>query len=281
MLSLLRSDVYQTLRARWFRGVLIFLASMALIFGLIYRFMPGNDTEYIEADTQALYTSQSFQGLTTSDANILLGAGLMTCVVGMVAAQVVCSELDSGWARTVLSARRGRLAWAGEKCLFVALLSAFYLLVGFGFDVVGQLIAGYPVLNPESVAQIVGWLACLWLVTTAWAEIIVLVCCVFRSKSLGIALALFLTSGLAGALAIQAIAAVAAVVSPADPTGLLTMAQWLPVTALETTKQGAAAVLSTADVTGVMPLVRAAVTCVPLGLLVSGASAFVSSRKDV
>ena len=281
MLSLLRADVYQTLRSRWFRGVLIFLAAMALVFGLTYRFMPGNNTEFIEADTQALYSARAFQGLTTSDANILLGAGLVTCVVGMVAAQVVCSELDSGWARTLLTARRNRLSWAGEKCLFVALLSAFYVLVGFALDVAGQLVAGYPVLNPESATQVAGWLACVWLVTTVWAEIVVLVCAALRSKSLGIAFAIFLASGLAGALFVQAIMAVFGLFAPGDVTGALTASQWLPLTALEATKQGAVAVFSTADPTGVMPLVRAAVTCVPLGLLVSAACALVCSRKDV
>ena len=272
MMSLLRSDLYRTLRARWPWAVLALVALATLgsaVFTIWWPLEPG----------------VVYDGLTGRDGALhLAGRGasitLVQMVAVLVAAHLSCVDSDAGFDRTLLSSLRGRVSYFAEKYLLTVILSGSLLLAYLALSGVGVLVTLRPVENVEPLWQVVAWAGEGWLVACAYALVVLLAGQLTRVKAIAVIVSFLLLSGAVE----QGFFSFLLLVSDAFGLGwgpaLEAAIAWMPYVTTAAVGNGAADMLAV-DVTGFAPAVRALIVCVPLCAACCALGTIVGSRRDL
>lgn len=256
MTALLRSDAYRALRSRWLWVVLGMIALSDASYALVRH-------------------AGALDGLTSS--GVIGGVQIVT---SLVVANLACADADSGFDRTVLSARAGRRLWFAEKCLFAALFSAAFLLVAFGLGALSRLASG-PVARVEAPGELAAYLGAAWLGCCAYAALTVTVGHLTRNRAATLTFAALASTGLLEGGLVAGVEMVWFLAGGQLPGLGSAIAPWLPTGIMSPLGAGAAAMLAAEGGVGVAPAVRSLVVCLPLALLATAADALLVSRRDV
>ena len=272
MISLLKSDLYRSLRARWPWVVLALVALATLGSAVLTIWWP------IEPDIV-------YDGLTgRAGALRLAGRGssivLVSTIAPFVAAHLSCADSDSGFDRTLLSSLRGRVAYFAEKYLLTIILSGALLLAYLVFSGLGVFVTMRPVENLEPLWQVAAWAGEGWLAACAYALVVLLVGQLTRSRAIAFIVAFLLLS----AAVEQGFFTFLLLVSDAFDLGwgpaLEAALAWAPYVTTAAVGNGAADMLAV-DATGFAPAIRALAVCVPLCLVSTALGTLVNSRRDL
>lgn len=272
MISLLKSDLYRTLHARWPWVVLALVALATLGSAVLTIWWP------LEPDVV-------YDGLTCrAGALRLAGRGssivLVSTIAPFVAAHLSCADSDSGFDRTLLASLRGRVAYFAEKYLLTALISGIILLAYLAFSGLGVLVTLRPVENVEPFWQVAAWAGEGWLAACAYALVVLLVGQLTRSRAIAFIVAFLLLSGAVEQGFFTFLLLVSNVFGLGWGPALEAALAWAPFVTTAAVGNGAADMLAV-DATGFAPAVRALAVCVPLCLACGTLGTLVGTRRDL
>lgn len=272
MTRLLASDLYRLSRARWPRAVLVLIAVATLGCAVFVRLWP-------------LGPGLVFEGVTGSAGALRLGGrgssvALVATIAPFVAAHISCADSDGGFDRALLASLRGRVPYHVEKYLVVALATGTMLVAYLVLGALGALVSGVPVVSVEPPWQIAAWAGEAWVLSCAYALVVLLVGQLSRSRVIAFTFAFLLASAMIeqGLLGITLLAGKVVGLDWEAPLELASA--WAPYVTLASVENGAADMLA-ADATGVAPAVRALVVCVPLCLALIAIGPLATARRDV
>ena len=265
MIALLRSDAYRVLRSRWIWGVAAIVAFLLLAPALMMRWTSMGPIYYDDLTGSALAMN---------------GIQMLAAVM---AAIVCCDRTDIGFARSILSSlgERARMVWFAEKCVFslalAAVLLAFTIMVGL----LGLLVSGVPVANPEPMWQVTAWTGCAWLCAVPYVVLTVLVAHLTRGEGVTIGFAVLASSGLLEGGLLIGVDFLYALLGGEFLTVTTTVGPWMPAEIASAIGDGAQTMLSAENAVGMAPALRSLVVCLPLTAVTVAADALLVSRRDV
>ena len=204
-------------------------------------------------------------------------------LAAVMAAIVCCDRTDIGFARSILSSlgERARMVWFAEKCVFslalAAVLLAFTILVGL----LGLLVSGVPVANPEPMWQVTAWTGCAWLCAAPYVVLTVLVAHLTRGEGVTIGFAVLASSGLLEGGLLIGVDFLYALLGGEFLTVTTTVGPWMPAEIASAIGDGAQTMLSAENAVGMAPALRSLVVCLPLTAVTVAADALLVSRRDV
>lgn len=155
----------------------------------------ADGTGLIETGIQEL-NERKMDSHTYSYAQMFTSGGFLGLLSSIVVALMLVSDFKTGFIKNVLSGRRGRGVYMGEKLILTSLVCAVFLLVGMAVIDLGLAAVGYTYENPESIGQIALWATLTWLVVVAYAFIVACIVWATRSTGAGIAAAILLSGGI-------------------------------------------------------------------------------------
>lgn len=272
MMALLRSDLYRTLRSRWPWVALALVALATLGSAVLTVWWP-------------LEPGVVYDGLTgRAGALHLAGRGtsvmLVSTIAPFVAAHLSCADSDAGFDRALLSSLRGRAAYYAEKCLLAALLTGALLLAYLALSGLGVLVTMRPVADVEPLWQVAAWAGEGWLISCAYALLVLLAGQLTRSRTIAFIVAFLLLSGAVEQGFFSFLLLVSDALGLGWAPALGAAIAWMPYVTTAAVGNGAADMLA-ADATGFAPAVRALIVCVPLCLACGGLGTLVGTRRDV
>ncbi len=237
MLNLIRADLYRITRPRGLRGSLwqyglAILAAYGIVMGLVAF---ANSPMYYEMTGVTIGDVSTKDSLTAYLSDMM--GGLVPLCVCFMAVEHALAEFKSGYAKSVLSARAGRLSYFLGKIVFVGVLAAIVIALASVF-----LIACVPVLMAGEVSfavadgpvEVVAWFAGFWLNTWALAALSLVLVYATRVSPVSYIGAFCLVGSVVPATLTglaYSTGGMLRVLQPIRPV-LETLAAWLPSTAL-------------------------------------------------
>lgn len=136
-----------------------------------------------EADLLAMFREANMDG------------GMYSLIFGIAVTLLVCGDYTGGFVKNIMSLHRQRWAYIGSKLMAVGILNFLYLILSFvGNIVVNQLFGRMvPGADWKDVLFYLGW---AWLLTMGFAALIILLCVLSRSTTIGVLGAVLGGSGL-------------------------------------------------------------------------------------
>lgn len=203
MFNLLRTDLYRLKRSR---SVYIGLACILAIIALCYWFLwmmgtPGGRhmAEKIGMDVPIEETREILEGYTsiTMFRDSGMDGGLYLSVLGIVAALFVCADFQSGFIKNIMPLHRDRWKYMVSKVITGGILTFCYILVDFMFcTLLNVTVLGEMEIPFSPLKDTLFYLFQAWILTAAFAALIMMLCAVLRSAAAGVFLAVVLGSGL-------------------------------------------------------------------------------------
>ena len=264
MIALLRSDAYRVLHARWIWAVAVIVAFLLLAPGLMMRWTSMGPISYDDLTGSAL-PMNGIQILAAAMASI-----------------VCCDRTDIGFARSVLSSlgERARMVWFAEKCVFSLVLAAATILFAFVVGLLGLLVSGVPVANPEPAWQVAAWLGCTWLCSAPYVALTVLVAHLTRNEGVTTLFAVLGAGGLLEGALLIGVDFLHALIGGEFLTVTAAVGPWLPAEIASAVGAGAQTMLSAENAVQLAPALRALIVCLPLAMATVAADTLLVSRRD-
>ena len=265
MIALLRSDAYRVLRSRWIWVTAAIVAFLTLAPALMMRWTSLGPIYYDDLTGSALAMN---------------GIQMLAAVM---AAIVCCDRTDIGFTRSILSSlgERARMVWFAEKCVFSLALAAVLLAFTFMMGLLGLLVSGVPVANPEPVWQVAAWTGCAWLCAAPYVVLTVLVAHLTRGEGVTIGFAVLASSGLLEGGLLIGVDFLYALLGGEFLTVTTTVGPWMPAEIASAIGDGAQTMLSAENAVGMAPALRSLVVCLPLTVAATAVDALLVSRRDV
>ena len=243
MLNLIKSDLYRITRPRGLRGSfwqygIALLAAYGLVMGLVAF---ANSPMFLDMTGDTIGDVVSATSLTVYFSDML--NGLVPLCVAFMAVEHALAEFKSGYIKSVLSARSGRLSYIAGKLLFVGVLSALMIIFAtvVALACLPVMAAGRPAfIAVDGPLEIIGWFAGFWLNTWALSACsLILVYATRVSPVSYIGAFCFAASIVPQTLMGLAYSTggILSVLQPIRPV-LETLAAWIPSTALNNLSQG-------------------------------------------
>lgn len=168
MLNLLKADLYRITRPRGLRGSLgQYGLAILLVYVFVYAMFALLNTPGLlyDAGDPAAASYLTFASPTQCLSEMTLGivplcAAYMTVELGL-------SDFKNGYIRSVVSARRGRLSYIGEKILMSAVIAAIVIMVASVIVLAASCIEGATFAQADTPAAIAAWFLGMWL--NCWA----------------------------------------------------------------------------------------------------------------
>ncbi|WP_270403592.1 hypothetical protein [Candidatus Collinsella stercoripullorum] len=181
MLNLIKSDLYRITRARGLRGSfwqysLAIVAAYAAVVALLV-FVRTQAYDMLADGAASPFTSE-FPSYTAYLAD--MASGIVPLCVCFMVAEHVLQEFKGGYARTVLSARAGRLSYFVGKAMFAGVLSAIMMLLSIAIVTVGAWIGGYTFALADTPIEFLGWFGGFWL--NIWALAVLSLILVYATR---------------------------------------------------------------------------------------------------
>lgn len=192
MLNLLKSDLYRITRPRGLRGALWqYAGAVAAIFALVYMlfwFITSGDFSAPDFYLMKGYeTPSAMLGAVT--------AGLVPLFASFLVVEHVLADLKDHFARTLVSARVGRLSYFAEKIVFAGVMSALAAFVLAILSLVLFWALGRTFTGSDGALEFLTWALAFWLNTWALAALAMTVTLIIRIPALSYVIAFCLVSG--------------------------------------------------------------------------------------
>lgn len=205
MFNLLRMDLYRIKRSKsvYVCFIILLLAAAATVFMIWLQLpqgrqfaekigimplganRPDNGQSMLDGiDTLVLFRRMGF-GLNGGGYSMILGIWLML---------FVCMDYQSGFIKNIMALCQNRFAYAGSKVLAAGLVNLCYLAGYYLFVLLLNRLAGNMV-PLAGILDVLYYLSWCWLVTLAFAALILLICVCTRSVAAGAIAAVLLGTG--------------------------------------------------------------------------------------
>lgn len=124
-----------------------------------------------------------------------MDGGMYNVLFGLAVALFVCADYKGGAMKNIMSLHRNRWPYIGSKLISAGILNILYLVLGFTFNCLMNLMFGrmVPSVSWSSVLFYLSW---VWLVSMAFAAMIIALCALSRSTTVGVLGAVLGGSGL-------------------------------------------------------------------------------------
>ncbi len=203
MFNMLRMDLYRALRSKSIYICLGFLLiPIFLCYGLFYLLITPHGQEMalhmgMLDFSEAMEAAQILEEVDSLEMfrQSSMDGGLYSTAVGIVAAMFVCVDFHYGFVKNILSLYRDRWKYVVSKLIVMGLVNLCYLSVTLVFSLLMNLMLGgmVPFSASEDLLFYFGW---VWLTSTAFSSLIIMVCVFTRSATAGALSAVFLGSGI-------------------------------------------------------------------------------------
>lgn len=136
-----------------------------------------------EADVLAMFRESGMDG------------GMYSLIFGVAVALLVCGDYQGGFMKNIMSLHRQRQVYIGSKLMAAGILNFLYLALGFAFNMLMNQLFQHmvPASDWRATLFYLGW---AWVLTTGFAALIILLCVLSRSTTIGVLGAVFGGSGL-------------------------------------------------------------------------------------
>lgn len=307
MLNLLKSDLYRLVRGKML-WVLLVLMTVGVTLSVAMLWFVSTDTFMEMAQQNVSSSSQSgasatadedapdtmvyvtyvpdgsvaepvdtttVPGLSHVAGNIVLGGGFAMLLCGLFTAIFLSSDVSTGFSKSILAARRSRMAYYLEKLLVVALVAFAFVVVGVIACAISTTVAGFTFTDPESIGSLLAWMALTWLITYAYACVVALVTWISGNVAAGAVTAVCTT------MVEGVVQSALGALFPGSPVAGA-IVDWLPVTSAGLLGSGSD-LLTAAATTGEVftPLAHVLITGIVCIGVVGGASLAIVRTRDV
>lgn len=203
MLNLLRMDLYRIRKSKSVYvcfGILL-LMTIAIFYMLWLMETPkGNQVAVslgmlTEQQVQQEDRKVVMQGMDTQIMFRQMGldGGGYTCIFGVWLMLFICMDYQSGFIKNILASHQNRRSYVAGKIAAAAIVNLIYLLLHFTVVEIGNQMSGIRVPHAR-IGDILFYFGWAWVVTTAFAALIIFICIFTRSVAAGaLAVALFST----------------------------------------------------------------------------------------
>lgn len=166
-----------------------------------------------------------------------MDGGVYNVLMGVAVALFVCADYKGGAMKNIMALRRERWTYVASKLTAAGILNALYLVLGFGFNFLMNLSFGniVPITGWDATLFYLGW---TWLVTTAFAAMVIFLCVVTRNLTVGVLGAVLGASGIV-------------VLAVSTFMGYFRLGGWLPYTLYYNMTAGPSAYSSPGDLKAV------------------------------
>lgn len=202
MFNLLRMDLYRAKRSRSLyvcMGLLLLAAVM--VYGLVWLIAtPQGQNTAIHI---VMLTAEEGQELQTMldevDSLVMfrqigLDGGLYNITFGIWVILFVCMDHQSGFMKNIMALHQNRWGYIGSKLLTAAIVDILYLVIQYAFVLVLNAMFGNMVPYTK-IGDVLFYLSWAWLLTTAFAGLMIMVCVCSRSVAAGTLAAVLLGGG--------------------------------------------------------------------------------------
>lgn len=124
-----------------------------------------------------------------------MDGGWYLVVFGIAVTLLVCGDYQGGFIKNIMTIHKERWTYIGGKLMAAGILNFLYLVLSFVFNMLMNLLFGN--LVPAAPwGGLVFYLVWVWLVSMAFAALIIMLCVFSRSTAIGVTGAILLGSGL-------------------------------------------------------------------------------------
>ena len=202
MFNLLRMDLYRIKRSKSLYvclGVMLFM--MVMVMGMVWLVATpqGQDTALhigMLSPEDLKDGSSMLEGENTLSMFRQNGmdGGSYSLIFGIWVMLFVCADYQNGFIKNIMALHQNRWNYVGSKVLAAGVVNLFYLLIQFLFLLLLNQLFGIrvPCTGWKDVLFYLSW---VWLLTTAFAALIILICVITRSVAAGALAAVFLGTG--------------------------------------------------------------------------------------
>lgn len=181
-------------------------------------------------------------GVTTTWSNTFLDGGFLGAFGSLFVIIFFMMDFKNGFVKNLPMDRKGRMAYFGEKLLFVGLIQAIFLLVCACFSTGAFWAFGFTQEVQDSFGEIALWLVLAWLVCVAYGSLVACITLMVKSEALSTVMAVGVSSGVLGSL-LSTLLNYIGVMIP-----LFTQApQWMLVSTYRDLRNGGAALMGLGD----------------------------------
>lgn len=192
MFNLLRMDLYRMKRSRSTYICLgLLLLAIVTMYGLLWLMAtPQGQTTAIRI---GMLTAQEGQELLSMldgvDTLIMfrqigLDGGMYNVTFGIWVMLFVCTDYHSGFLKNTMALHQNRWNYIGSKLITAAITDAFYLILQYAGVLLMNSLFGNMV-SYAALADILFYISWAWLLTTAFAGLVILICVSTRSVAAG------------------------------------------------------------------------------------------------
>lgn len=198
MFNLLRMDLYRFKRSKSVYICLGFLFLMAFLsYWIVWLGTTPQGQEAAArlgmAEIDAAFPEQ--YDTITMFRDVGMDGGAYSTILGIVTALFVCLDFGSGFMKNIIPLHRERWKYIGSKLLAVGILNFLYIILQYGFSLLLNLYFDR-LATPAAFGDALFYLSQAWLLNTAFAALIILICVLTRNTAAGILSAVILGSGL-------------------------------------------------------------------------------------
>lgn len=198
MFNLLRMDLYRLKRSKSVYVCLGFLLLMTfLTYWMVWLivtpqgreaaigmgFLEINADPPLQLDTLSMYRDAGMDG------------GAYSTILGIVIALFICMDFGSGFMKNIMSLHRERWKYIGSKIMTAGILNFFYIILQYGFSLLLNLYFGN-FASATAFTDLLFYLSNAWLLNTAFAALVILICVLARNTASGVLAAIALGSGM-------------------------------------------------------------------------------------
>ena len=250
MLNLIKSDLYRITRPRCLRGS---LWQYGLVLALIYlayaTFFLVLKIPQVSANLAAsgitMATMTEFSTPTQCIASMT--GNLTTLCATFMTVELALADLKSGFAKSVLSARTGRLSYIVGKIAFAGVVSAIVIALASALVGLCCIAVGATFTGADTLAGTLAWIAGFWLNTWALCVLSLVMVYATRISPVCYIVAFCLCFSTFPQLLLGLAHSSGGILSFLEPIApaLETLAAWMPSSALSNLGAGGQIVLST------------------------------------
>lgn len=206
MLNLVRMDFYRLIRSKSFYICLAFLlVTIYLCYGIIYlvdtpegqQLAPKIGMSALVETTDGEEAGSVLEGVDfiTMLRQSCMDGGAYHLTFGIMVAIFICIDFQSGFIKNIMSMHRKRWKYVISKLLVIGIADFSYLIICCTFAVMMNLM--FHNLVPFGRGQdVLFYLSWVWLITMAFAALIIMLCVITKNMAMGVTMAVLLGSGL-------------------------------------------------------------------------------------
>lgn len=245
MLNLLKADLYRITRPRGLRGSLWqYGLAILLVYAFIFAMFALLNTPGLlyDAGDPSAASYLTFTSPTQCLSEMTLG--IVPLCAAYMAVELGLSDFKSGYIRSVVSARRGRLSYIGEKILMSGVIAAIVIVVASAIVLAASCIEGATFAQADTPASIATWFLGMWLNCWALGALSLILVYATRISPVSYIASFCFCMGTVPQtlMGIARAGSILPAIKPIAPV-LETLATWMPTSALSSLEQGGSTLL--------------------------------------